>query len=127
MSAFSLAMPGRVGVATGEPKSVEPSGPEVLNRTEIPLPVLNTLSSSLDGQASKTQTSTRGQQGISVGHEGLRPVKRFLDSSTSQPEAFPVSTTGRTQPGTTSLDITPRPSQETAGLRVAVSSGIASD
>src|SRR3954462_9070532 len=44
MSAFSLAIPGNVGVATGEPKSVEPSGPEVLNRTENPLPDLNTLS-----------------------------------------------------------------------------------
>jgi hypothetical protein len=45
--------------------------------------------------------------GISVGHEGLRFVKRFLESSTSQPEAFAcLSDRPTSTPTGTSLDIT---------------------
>ncbi len=36
-------------------------------------------------------------------------MKRFLDSSTSQPEAFTCHTGSPIPNGTTSLDITPRP------------------
>jgi hypothetical protein len=42
----------------------------------------------IDNELGKTQPGARGQRSVSVGHEGLRSVKRFLDSSTSQPEAF---------------------------------------
>ncbi|MBE1494225.1 hypothetical protein H4696_001325 [Amycolatopsis lexingtonensis] len=42
----------------------------------------------LDDQAGESESGAWGQGGVRVGHEGLRWVKRFLDSSTSQPEAF---------------------------------------
>jgi hypothetical protein len=61
-----------------------------------------------DDQAGQPQPGSWGQGGVRVGHEGLRSVMWFLDSSTSQPEAFACQhdRPSRRQPGTTSLDIT---------------------
>jgi len=42
----------------------------------------------VDDHPCQSQAGDWGQCCVSVGHEGLRVVKRFLDSSTSQPEAF---------------------------------------
>ena len=42
----------------------------------------------IDNQTRQSKTCFRGQFSVNVGHEGLLVMKRILDNSTSQPEAF---------------------------------------
>ena len=79
-------------------RSAIPAGPSALNRAAhlraVTVETMNIFAASDGFQPSSTinlasrKPSFRGQGSISVGHEGLPAVKRFIDSSTSQPEAF---------------------------------------
>jgi hypothetical protein len=82
-SRAAIGHPGRslVSVPTGPLASGARRHHEHLRRRRV-RPAL------LDDELGQPQAGARGQLGISVGHEGLRSVKRYLDSSTSQPEAF---------------------------------------